>query len=458
MRRAAAIVAVGALVAGAVWGVSAIVGDSDDDDGGGGGETDTGAGPVPTADANPSPPTTRTTTTPDSPATTETSLRTAPPTSARETPAPQETQPAPATLGEPDVVFTHLGDERGDVASLAPGPDGRLYQVVLSGTLVLTDPDGTNAEVALDITDRTEADGEQGLLSVALTDDGRRGYVNYTDSNRDGMTVIAEYSVDADGMFAADSARTVMTIEQPHANHNAGDMRFGPDGYLYVATGDGGSSSDPDRNALDRSSLLGKILRIDPAGSGEGGEGGTGDLVPPDNPFVDEPDARGEIWAYGLRNPWRFDFDEPTGDLWIADVGQQDAEEINVAPADDDGLNAGRGTNFGWSAYEGDDVHNEDQRDLVGDDHHRPLHTYDHSNGDCSVSGAATYHGDRIEGLAGGFVFGDFCSGRVWAIPVDGEDRLVELGTVPSATGVHEIDDEVYITSLSDGLYRVDPA
>ena len=201
----------------------------------------------------------------------------------------------------------------------------------------------------LDITDLTEAAGEQGLLGLDFHPAGDRAYVNYIDGNGD--TVIAEFAVGADGTFDRDSERVLMNVDQPYANHNGGDLAFGPDGMLYIGLGDGGSGGDPERRALDVGTLLGKISRIDPTPSGDQPY-----TVPPDNPFVGTAGALGEIWSIGLRNPWKFTFDPITHDLWIADVGQNQFEEIDFVAAPTDGSVAGRGVSFGWSAFEGDDA------------------------------------------------------------------------------------------------------
>ena len=199
-------------------------------------------------------------------------------------------------------------------------------------------------------------------------------------------------------------------------------MTFGPDGLLYIGFGDGGSADDPQRSALDLSSPLGKILRIDPLAADDAAF-----TVPTDNPFVGVDGADERIWTVGLRNPWRFSFDTATGDLWIGDVGQNNIEEIDFAPASA-GLDAGRGVSFGWSAFEGDDRFNDDQSD-VG--HTAPRLTYSHDDGDCSVSGGAVYRGDAVPDLFGWYVYGDFCSGRIWAHdPTSPADApvVIELG------------------------------
>ena len=237
-----------------------------------------------------------------------------------------------------------------------------------------------SSDVVLDISDLTDANGEQGLLGLAFHPTADLAYVDYTSNS--GNTVVAEFAVDPiTGVFDASSRREVLTVAQPYSNHNGGQLAFGPDQLLYIGLGDGGSGGDPGRRALDLGSRLGKILRIDPVAGG--GEPFT---VPADNPFVATAGADPTIWAYGLRNPWRFSFDGPTGDLWIADVGQNDWEEINRAVAAENRLDAGRGANFGWSAIEGFEPFNADQ---PSDGALDPLFVYDHRDGRCSVSGGA---------------------------------------------------------------------
>ena len=182
--------------------------------------------------------------------------------------------------------------------------------------------------------------------------------------------MISEFAVGADGTFDRDSERVLMNVDQPYANHNGGDLAIGPDGMLYIGLGDGGSGGDPERRALDVGTLLGKISRIDPTPSGD-----LPYTVPPDNPFVGTAGALGEIWSIGLRNPWKFTFDPITRDLWIADVGQNQFEEVDFVAAPADGSVAGRGVSFGWSAYEGNARFNEDQ---PADGHVAPVLTYSH--------------------------------------------------------------------------------
>lgn len=327
--------------------------------------------------------------------------------------------------------------------------DAAPYLVQQGGTIVRV-RDGQVAETALDVTALIASEGEQGLLGFDFHPSLPLAYVYYTD--RRGDTVVAEYAVADDGMLDAASARTVLQVEQPHANHNGGKIVFGPDGYLYIGLGDGGAANDPDRRSLDTGDLLGKLLRIDPAA-----DGGDPYTIPSDNPFVDDAGARPEIWSIGLRNPWRFGFDSATGDLWIGDVGQGEWEEIDVARAADGG---GKGLNFGWSAWEGSHRFNEDQ---FPDGATPPVYEYPHGDAGCSVSGGTVYRGSAIDSLRGWYLFSDYCSGRIWALHVvdGGAPDVVELsadgGSVVAI--VADPEGELYILDQANGrVVRVEPA
>ncbi|MCB9396102.1 MAG: PQQ-dependent sugar dehydrogenase [Acidimicrobiaceae bacterium] len=350
-------------------------------------------------------------------------------------------------LGDPVVAlapFETTFDQPVDVA-VRPG-DPAAYVVERTGRVVPL-RDGEAGAAVLDITDLTEGEGERGLLGVAFTADGSTAYVNHTDNGGD--TVIAEYAVAADGTFDASSRRVVLTVEQPYANHNGGGVVIGPDGMLYIGMGDGGAADDPERRSLDVSSLLGKMLRIDPRPAGDQPYS-----IPADNPFVDVPGARGEIWSVGLRNPWRFSFDAPTGDLWIADVGQNEVEEIDVAWAAD---GAGRGFNFGWSAFEGTRRFNEDQ---PADGAIPPIHEYEHGDRGCSVSGGARSRGAAIPELAGWYVYGDYCSGELWGLEIvdRGLGRVLPLAQQPEVVAVRVgPDGELWVVSIGGQIARIVP-
>jgi glucose/arabinose dehydrogenase len=236
----------------------------------------------------------------------------------------------------------------------------------------------------------------------------------------------------------------VLTIDEPYPNHNRGNLTFGPDGYLYIGMGDGGAAFDPQRRALNPASLLGKILRIDPVIHGDRPY-----TVPADNPYRSTAGARPEIWSIGVRNPWRFSFDAATGDLWIADVGQNAWEEIDVARKADGG---GRGVNFGWSAYEGTHRANADQPTTGAVP---PIYEYPHGDDGCSISGGAVYRGADLPALDGWYVFSDYCSGHVRALLTTSGSAptITALGTVSATSTVRAgPDGEVFVLSLDKGI------
>jgi glucose/arabinose dehydrogenase len=298
----------------------------------------------------------------------------------------------------------------------------------------------------LDIVDRVGSSSpEQGLLGLAFHPNYPENgyfYVNYTD--RSGNTVVARYQVTEDANLADPASEVVLlAVEQPAGNHNGGHLVFGPDGYLYIGLGDGGGAGDTYGNAQNLGTLLGAILRIDV-------DGGEPYAIPPDNPFVGRSEARPEIWAYGLRNPWRFSFDWENGDLWIADVGQNQYEEVNVLPA-----NLG-GQNYGWPMMEGlrcFEAETCDQEGLV-----LPVAEYDHGLG-CSVTGGYVYRGAAFPNLQGVYFFGDYCSGHVWGMVNHGAGWQTELlveesGLSISSFGQDEAG-ELYLVDQGGGLYRI---
>jgi hypothetical protein len=288
------------------------------------------------------------------------------------------------------------------------------------------------------------AGGERGLLSLAFPPDYRRSgafYTWYTDL--DGDTVLSRFRVGLDpNQAVADSEEILLTVSQPRPNHNGGQLQFGPDGYLYLGIGDGGGSGDPDRFGQDPEVLLGKIIRIDVDPDRAGYE------IPPDNPFIDS-EVRDEVWALGLRNPWRMAFDPLTGDLYIADVGQNTYEEINVQGALDGG-----GQNYGWSLMEGPECFRAgcDTEGLV-----LPVGGYEHDEG-CSVTGGVVYRGNAYPDLHGRYLFGDFCTGTIWSLQreTNGWDQNVldASGFSILTFGAGE-DGSVYLSARGNGVFRL---
>ncbi|WP_055702167.1 MULTISPECIES: PQQ-dependent sugar dehydrogenase [Streptomyces] len=353
--------------------------------------------------------------------------------------ADERAAPAPKV---PKVALTKVATAKNPTAGAA-GPGGTVWIAERAGTVRVLSGKGLG-EPVLDISSETTTDGERGLLGIAFDKQFAHFYISYT--NLEGTSTIDEFAV-RKGKIQPDTRRTVLTQTQPYANHNGGDIRFGPDGYLYIAFGDGGSGGDPHGNGQNLGTLLGKLLRIDP-------RGGKPYAIPSDNPFVDDPEAKGEIWAYGLRNPWRFSFDKGTGDLLIGDVGQSAWEEIDWAPASSDG-----GENYGWSQMEG----NHPFRDGVEPaDHVPPVHEYDRTGLGCSVTGGYVYRGKAIPALQGQYVFSDYCDGTVRSLQMENgkvtgvNDLGVNGGEVISfAQGGKG---ELYVFDLGGTVSRIDPA
>ena len=328
----------------------------------------------------------------------------------------------------------------------APADDPRLFVVEQPGRIRIVHNGQLAATPFLDITAKVQSGGERGLLSMAFDPDyGANGlfYVDYTD--RSGNTVVERYRVSADANRADPaSAAVILTINQPYANHNGGHLLFGPDGMFHIGTGDGGSGGDPQRNGQNRATPLGKLLRIDV---------GRGDpyAIPPDNPFVGRAGARGEIWAYGLRNPWRITFDRTEGTLYIADVGQNAVEEINVVSA------AAKGVNYGWNVMEGDRCFNASTCDRSGLT--LPMVTYTHAGAACSVTGGIVYRGQQIPEIRGHYFYGDYCAGFVRSFRYENgrasDEQEWDLGSIGSVLSFGEdAAGEMYLLSANGRVYR----
>ncbi len=327
---------------------------------------------------------------------------------------------------------------------------GRLFVVEQAGQVRIVRDGRLLPRPFLDIAALVGSRGnEQGLLSVAFHPrfaENGTFFVNYT--NHDGHTIVARYRVSRDDPDRAEpsSATVLLTIEQPAANHNGGLVKFGPDGYLYIGTGDGGAAGDPWNNGQRLDTLLGKLLRIDVNGAAPY-------AVPADNPMLNRAGARPEIWAYGLRNPWRFSFDRATGDLFIADVGQNAWEEVHVQPAGSRG-----GENYGWKIMEGETCFRAEQCDQSGLE--LPIAVYGHGSpaGGCSITGGYVYRGAAFPRLVGTYLYADYCSGNLWGLRASGAGwsgaLLGVLNIRPSSFGEDEAG-ELYLTDHSGGLYRL---
>lgn len=350
-----------------------------------------------------------------------------------------------AELDDPIAMATRQGTTDLYVAER----EGVVRRLEVAGTDVTTSP-----IPVVDISSVTDTIGERGLLGLTFNPLGTKLYLHYT--NNAGDTRLVEYTMNATGRRAIGSSRRlVLAVDQPTPNHNGGTVDFGPDGHLYLALGDGGDSGDPNRNGQNLRVLLGKILRIDPDPTAHAAY-----RAPGSNPF--SPPRRREIWLYGVRNPWRISFDHDTGDLYVADVGQSTAEEINVLPADGNGLNAGRGVNLGWRRMEGNDPFPGATEPA---NHTAPLFTYDHSGDRCAIIGGHVYRGPAIPALEGYYLYGDFCTGTLSAIQVvDGvlARTITTLGIdVPDFTLQAFGQDgpgEVYVLTANGDVARIDPA
>jgi glucose/arabinose dehydrogenase len=305
----------------------------------------------------------------------------------------------------------------------------RIYVVEQDGRIRVVQ--NRRARTFLDIRSRVLSGGERGLLSVAFHPryrQNRRFYVNYTDVN--GHTRVVEYRSNGTRALAG-TARQLLFVRQPYPNHNGGQLAFGPDGYLYVGMGDGGSGGDPENRAQNLNERLGKLLRLN----------------------VNRRGARWEIVGYGLRNPWRFSFDRANGDLYIGDVGQNAWEEIDYTPRRSAGLE-----NYGWDIYEGRAVYERKNPNpagrLVG-----PVHVYANGGGECSVTGGFVYRGRAVPSLRGRYIFGDFCSGRIWTLRIAGGEatgvRQERIRVSNLSSFGEDARGELFATSLSGAVYRI---
>ncbi len=371
---------------------------------------------------------------------------------------------SPVADGQTPLTTELVASGFDDPLYLTSPPDDldRLFVVEQRGKIWIVKDGVTLGAPFIDLSQKVSASGyEQGLLGLSFHPDYRDNgffYVNYTRAS-DSATVVERYTVSAANPDLADPASGVVVlgpINQPYNNHNGGCIQFGPDGKLYVGMGDGGSAGDPNCYAQKGNTLLGKLLRINDDGS-----------IPADNPFVGDPDVLDPIWALGLRNPWRFSFDRGTGDLFIADVGQSQREEVDFQPASSAG-----GENYGWKVMEGSLCFgsgncppgtppcNDPSLTL-------PIHEYDHSSGKCSITGGYVYRGCAIPDLRGAYFFADYCSAQIWSFRTDGvtvfdlQDRTGELApgggrSIDLVTSFGEdADGELYIIDQGGEIFKV---
>ena len=388
-------------------------------------------------------------------------------------PEPEPDQPTPTPTPEPTptpdpATFTVEIPERATIEltpllsvplpiamASRPGHDS-LYLATKTGLVHEIEVIGDEASIVrtvLDLQGQVSGRNEQGLLGLAFAPDGSTIYVNYTDVNGD--TVVGAQRFDGDVLVDDTSVVPILSVDQPRANHNGGGLAFGPDGFLYISVGDGGGAGDPFNAGQDPFSVLGTILRIAPQPL----DADVPYAVPADNPFVDGGGAP-EVFVWGARNPWRFSFDRLTGDLWIADVGQDRLEEVVVTYASDGG---GNGANLGWPDVEGTAPFRgagPPSENYVG-----PIHEYGRGDG-CSVTGGYVYRGGAIPELFGHYVFGDYCTSRLWGFASsETQGPLGRFDIAGGALGGETLasfgegpDGELYVLSFDSNLYRIDPA
>ena len=327
--------------------------------------------------------------------------------------------------------------------------DPALYVATQDGRVVAL-RSGAAPTTVLDLTRQVRSGGEQGLLGIVFSPDGSKLYTHYSGA-ASGETVVDEYAM-VDGRADPSTRRLILTFPQPQVNHNGGQLAFGPDGSLYVGLGDGGGflgdrgpGHAPGGNGQSLGTILGKILRIDPRPSG-----GNSYTIPSDNPFVGQADARPEIFVYGLRNPWRFSFDRATGDLWIADVGQSEYEEVDRLP-----VHEIAGSNLGWSLFEGSHTF----RDGPDTEVVMPILELAHSDGNCAITGGYVYRGTKIPRLRGWYLYTDYCNSRLRAAKIDARGAVQQRDLDVVSRDVTSFGEDqagnLYVLSQNDGVFRV---
>ncbi len=379
-----------------------------------------------------------------------------------------------ATAAWPTISLEEVASELAAPVQLTHAGDGsqRAFIVEQAGRIRILKNGAVAAGAFLDISDRVLSGGEQGLLGLAFPPDfaaRKHFYVYYT--NQQGDNQVSRFTLGSSADVAdATSEKLILYFAHPvNTNHNGGQIAFGPDGYLYIGTGDGGGAGDTPGNAQNPASLLGKILRIDvgdrpliPASQivtrlyfplAAGGQAGAPYRIPSGNPFAGRPGYRPEIWATGLRNPWRFSFDRSTGDLYIADVGQGAVEEVNFQAGSSQG-----GENYGWNILEGNQCYNPASGCVPPAGYVAPVAAYTHAEGGCSVTGGFVYRGAAYPALQGIYLYADFCSGKIWQLQRQDQAWQTNLTQTtvahPSSFGEDQAG-ELYLLSLDGKVYRV---
>ena len=344
-------------------------------------------------------------------------------------------------------MFTPLASGLDQPLGVTNAGDTRLFITLQRGTIVIHDGTRVLPTPFLDVRSLVSCCNERGLLGLAFHPRYKENgffFIYYT--RFDGDIVIARYRVSSDPNRAdANSATILLTLEHSQfGNHNGGQLQFGPDGYLYAGTGDGGSGGDPNNRAQTLSDPLGKILRLDVDAPAP--------YIPASNPFAATAGARGEIWAYGLRNPWRFSFDRETGDLFIADVGQNIWEEVDLQPRTSTG-----GENYGWRRMEATHCFNPSSN-CVDPSFKMPILEYSHADGSCSVTGGYRYRGVRMPSLRGAYFYGDYCTGKLWVATQAGSawsSRLLVDSTMNISSFGEDLNGELYVVDLGGSVYAM---
>ncbi|MBI2185336.1 MAG: PQQ-dependent sugar dehydrogenase [Thaumarchaeota archaeon] len=386
--------------------------------------------------------------------TTQTNLLTTTTTATRTSTQTVAKQTLPLSKMNVEVAFPNLASRRPVYLTHADDSTNRIFLVLQAGQILVfpNHPNTSSTEVFLDIRDRVNSAGnEEGLLGLVFDTKFKENgffYVYYT-ASPPARSVVSRFTVSSNNSNAAEKTSELVLLEvaQPFSNHNGGNILFGPDGYLYIGLGDGGGAGDPFGHGQNKNTLLGSILRIDVRNVSR-------DVrykIPVDNPFAGSKEARPEIWAYGLRNPWRFSFDTETGLFYAADVGQNSYEEVDIII---------RGGNYGWNIMEGAHCYPPSATDCKKEGLIPPIVEYTHNLG-CSITGGYVYRGSKLSSLYGAYVYGDFCSGRIWALRYDGKGvtehmEIVDSNLQISSFGVDQ-QGELYILSFDNKIYRLVP-
>ncbi len=365
-----------------------------------------------------------------------------------------------AVWSEMDLVLEPIAEIENPIAITGRSGTLNLYVATREGTIRVIERTisptksiermSVASRPMLDLTGLVALEGEQGLLNLTFSSDGRNLFVFYSDLNGD--SVVDKYEVDRSDRASVEDRIELIRVPQPQKNHNGGGLAVGPDGYLYIGLGDGGGSGDPEETGQDPSDLLASLLRIDPV------TGETSNYsVPANNPFADGVEGAAEVWLYGVRNPWRISFDQLTGDLWIADVGQNAIEEINLLAERNGG---GLGANLGWNLVEGTESF---EGGTAPADHAAPLYTYVHEDGRCSVTGGHTMRADLMPQFEGVYVFGDYCSGEIFGLSIVDGAVLARPLTVSAAPGElvsfgQDTEGRIFVVESGGRISRIAPA